>query len=92
MRNMMVRLYSRCKKYGSSGLAMMMAVLFTMPAYASESGGDVWYYRRFYKYAYMGNIWYDKCGCFYCQYASCNGGCRPLLCRFYYQPVRPYLS
>ncbi len=39
MRNMMVRLYSRCKKYGSSGLAMMMAVLFTMPAYASESGG-----------------------------------------------------
>lgn len=39
MRNMMVRLYSRCKKYGSSGLAMMMAVLFTMPAYASDSGG-----------------------------------------------------
>lgn len=40
MRNMVSRLYTRCKKYGSAGMAMMIAVLFTMPAYASSGGGD----------------------------------------------------
>lgn len=40
MSNMMSRFYARCKKYGSAGLSMMIAVLFTMPAYASSSGGD----------------------------------------------------